>query len=86
MSPLTGAERERLRWLRSTGQLPPVERFTCAMCTRSHLGAHGQLCSRCWTAHTEEGRADRRARVARSRQRRRNVTASEADPSGTAQP
>jgi hypothetical protein len=80
LTPLTDAERQRLRWLRKTNQLEPVQRFTCAMCGRSHLGAHGELCSRCWTAHTEEGRADRLARVQRSRQRQRSVTAGEADP------
>ena len=80
MTPLTDAERQRLRWLRKTSQLPPVERFTCAICGRPHLGARGPHCSRCWTDHTEEGRADRRARVKRSRQRRRSVTAGEADP------
>lgn len=82
MTPLTDAERQRLRWLRKTGQMEPVQRFSCAMCSRSHLGVHGQLCSRCWSAHTEEGRADRLARVslARVRRRRRSVTAGEADP------
>lgn len=80
MTPLSDADRQRLRWLRQTGQLEPVQRFSCSICSRTHLGAHGLLCSRCWSAHTEEGRSDRLARVQRSRQRRRSVTAGEADP------
>lgn len=68
----TNAARQR-RWRdRQAGRLPPADRLTCTACGRAHTGARGVLCSRCWTALTPEGRADRAARVARSRARRRN--------------
>lgn len=47
--------------------------LVCAACSGNHTGAHGVLCSRCWSALTPEGRADRAARVARSRARRRSA-------------
>ena len=73
-----GAERTRLWRLRRAGILPPADPLpTCAAdgCTRGvrhHLvGAHDGLCSRCWTARTEAGRADRRRRVQETRRRQR---------------
>jgi hypothetical protein len=82
-----GAERTRQWRLRRAGFLPPADPLpTCAAdgCTRGvrhHLvGAHDGLCSRCWTARTEAGRADRRRRVQRSRaERRRRVQEACAD-------
>lgn len=66
----TNAERQR-RWReRQAGRLAPAEPLFCAACEAVHRGRHGALCSRCWTSLTPEGRADRAARVAKSRARR----------------
>lgn len=67
----TNAERQRRYRERQAGRLAPAQPLTCAACGRNHTGAHGLLCSRCWTALTPEGRADRAARVAKTRARRR---------------
>lgn len=83
---VTGAERAWRYRARRRGQLPPVIRLACTACGRIHTGAHGELCSRCWTATTPEGRADRAARVARSRARRTSVTAGELSADGAGQP
>ena len=65
------AEYQR-RWReRQVGRMPPPQPPTCSACGRNHRGVHGALCSRCWQSLTPEGRADRAARVARSRQRQR---------------
>ena len=64
------AEYQR-RWReRQAGRMSPPTPPVCA-CGRNHRGVHGVLCSRCWQKLTPEGRADRAARVARSRQRQR---------------
>ena len=68
----TNAERQRRYRERRAGRLPPPQPLVCAACGRNHTGAHGVLCSRCWTSLTPEGRADRAARVARTRDRRRS--------------
>ena len=68
---VSNAERARRYRARRRGDLPPVMKLACTACGRIHTGVHGELCSRCWTAFTPEGRADRAARVARSRARRR---------------
>ena len=67
----TNADRQRRYRERRAGRLAPAQLLACAACGRNHTGRHGLLCSRCWTALTPEGRADRAARVARSRARRR---------------
>lgn len=67
--PDTGAERQRRYRLRKAGQLPPLP--GCEACGRQirHDPA-AILCRDCWRRLTEEGRAELRARVARSRARR----------------
>lgn len=65
------AENARRYRQRQSGLLPPVTRLECTACGRQHTGVRGVLCSRCWTALTPDGRADRAARVARSRARRK---------------
>ena len=72
MSDPTAALRSRRYRERKAGQLPPAQRPTCQCCGIVHTGAHGLLCSRCWTSLTVEGRADRAARVKKSRQRKRD--------------
>ena len=66
----TNAERQRRYRERQAGRLAPPQRLTCSACGRNHTGIHGVLCSRCWTALTPEGRADRAARVRKTRARR----------------
>ena len=83
---MNGAERAWRYRARRRGQLPPVTRLECTACGRVHTGARGALCSRCWTNLTPEGRADRAARVARSRARRASVTAGEPSAGGAGQP
>jgi hypothetical protein len=68
---VSSAERAWRYRARRRGELPPVTKLACTACGRIHTGARGELCSRCWTSTTPEGRADRAARVARSRTRRR---------------
>jgi hypothetical protein len=83
---MTGAERAWRYRARRRGQLPPVVRLDCTACWRRHTGAHGDLCSRCWTSLTPEGRADRAARVARSRARRAaSITTGEVAAKGASQ-
>jgi hypothetical protein len=72
MSDPTAALRSRRYRERQAGRLPPAQRLTCQWCPRIHTGAHGLLCCRCWTSLTVEGRADRAARVKKSRQRKRD--------------
>ena len=67
----TAAERARRYRERKAGRLPAVEQQTCPACGRSHTGARGALCSRCWQSLTPEGRADRAARVAKARAKRK---------------
>ena len=67
----TGAERARRYRERKAGRLPAVERPTCQACGRTHTGARGSLCSRCWQSLTPEGQADRAARVAKVRGKRK---------------
>ena len=67
----TNADRQRRHRARQAGLLPPVELLPCTTCSRLHTGAHGEPCWECWRLHTPEGRADRAARVARSKLRRR---------------
>ena len=56
-------------------------KLACTACGRIHTGARGELCSRCWASTTPEGRADRAARVARSRSRaRRRVSVTDGEP------
>ena len=58
------------RWRdRQAGKLAAAVQLTCPACGRTHTGARGQLCSRCWQSLTPEGRADRAARVAKTRAR-----------------
>ena len=65
----TNADRQR-RWRdRQAGRLAAAVQLSCQACGRAHTGARGQLCSRCWQSLTPEGRADRAARVARTRAR-----------------
>ena len=64
----TNADRQR-RWRDRQAGRPVLDPPSCQACGRTHTGAHGLLCSRCWTSLTVEGRADRAARVARSRAR-----------------
>jgi hypothetical protein len=68
----TAALRSRRYRERQAGRLPPVMRPTCQACPRTHTGAHGLLCCRCWTSLTVEGRADRAARVKKSKRRKRD--------------
>lgn len=59
------------RWKqRQTGALPLFQPLLCAACGSPRTGKRGELCSRCWTRLTPEGRADRAERVRRARQRR----------------
>ena len=67
----TNAERQRRHRARQAGLLPPVELRPCATCPRLHTGTHGEHCWECWRIHTPQGRADRAARVAQSKLRRR---------------
>ena len=55
--PETSAARTAIYRQRLTGELPPVEWFTCATdgCTRLHRGTYGKVCSVCWRK-TQEGR------------------------------
>ena len=69
----TGAERARRYRERKAGRLPPAQRPACQACGILHTGARGLLCCRCWTRLTPEGRADRAARVAKTRARRSAV-------------
>lgn len=68
--PDTNAERQRRYRERRAGRLAPFQPLTCAACGRNHTGVRGVLCSRCWSALTPEGRADRLRRVQRSQARR----------------
>jgi hypothetical protein len=63
------AERTRRYRARLKGDLPPVERLECPACGKSHTGARGPLCCRCWERLTEEGRVYKRQRVADTRAR-----------------
>lgn len=56
---------------RKAGLAPPAPRLACTGCGKLHKGAHDDLCSRCWASLTPEGRADRAARVARARAKRK---------------
>ena len=67
----TAAARARRYRERKAGRLAPVERPTCQACGITHTGARGVLCSRCWQSLTPEGRADRAARVAKVRAKRK---------------
>ena len=67
----TGAERARRYRERKAGRLAPVQPLSCAACGRNHTGVRGVLCSRCWQSLTPEGRADRAARVAKVRAKRK---------------
>jgi hypothetical protein len=71
MSDPTAAERARRYRERQAGRLPPAERYECQACGITHTGARGALCSRCWQSLTVEGRADRAARVAKVRAKRK---------------
>jgi hypothetical protein len=68
----TAAERSRRYRERKAGRLPPAQRPACQACGILHTGAHGLLCSRCWTRLTPEGRADRADRVRRAQKRKRD--------------
>lgn len=59
----TAAERARRYRERKAGRLPPADKPSCAACGRTHTGARGVLCSRCWQSLTPEGKADQAARV-----------------------
>jgi hypothetical protein len=63
----TGAERSRRYRERKAGRLPAPDQPACIACGRTHTGARGLLCSRCWQSLTPEGRADRADRVAKAR-------------------
>jgi hypothetical protein len=67
----TGADRARRFRERQAGRLPPVERPSCQACGSARTGARGLLCSRCWQYLTPEGKADRAARVAKVRAKRK---------------
>jgi hypothetical protein len=68
----TAADRSRRYRERKAGRLPLAQRLMCQSCPRIHTGAHGLRCSRCWTSLTVEGRADRAARVKKSKRRKRD--------------
>lgn len=68
----TGADRQR-RWRERRKAGASYQPLICAACSRNHTGAHGVLCNRCWQSLTSEGRADRAARVAKARARRRSA-------------
>ena len=67
----TAAERARRYRKRQAGRLPPAKQYECQACGITHTGARGVLCSRCWQSLTVEGRADRAARVAKARAKRK---------------
>ena len=67
----TGAERAKRYRERQAGRLPPPAKPTCPACGITHTGARGPLCSRCWQSLTVEGRANRAARVAKVRAKRK---------------
>jgi hypothetical protein len=65
----TNSDRQQ-RWRdRQAGRLAAAVRVSCQACGKLHTGARGALCSRCWQSLTPEGRADRAARVAKTRAR-----------------
>ena len=65
---MSSADRQK-RWRdrQREGVVVPV----CG-CGKRAQGKHAPLCSRCWTSQTVEGRAERAARVKRSKQRKRD--------------
>ena len=68
--PWRAAENSRRYRQRQAGQLPPVERLSCATCGKSCTTAHGGYCSRCWL-FTPDGREWNRLRIAAYRQARK---------------
>lgn len=67
MGALTNKERQQ-RWRdRQKGILAPAQKLSCAACGKTHTGAKGVHCSRCWEKETPEGRAYKNERVKRAR-------------------
>lgn len=67
----TNAERQQ-RWRdRLKGAIPPAPKLACVACGKSHTGARGVHCSRCWEKHTPEGREFKRQRVYATRARQK---------------
>lgn len=65
----TNAERQQ-RWRdRQKGKVAPAPKLACVACGKTHTGARGVHCSRCWEKETPEGRAFKAARVKKARDR-----------------
>lgn len=59
--PTNNARQQRWRD-RARGKLDPAPKVECVACGKTHTGARGAHCSKCWELHTVEGKAFRAAR------------------------